>query len=128
MTHGNNSSSKRKAESNTDEQEKREQGRMMGTGSARVLSWSSDGSLCEWDLENSTGIITEPLNRLVVKDHPFYCCAASSSAVNPCSSDGDSASPASVLVACAGGGGGNGGFMGIPVHLARYTPGNYPQA
>jgi len=100
----------------------------LGMGSARVVSWSSDGSLCEWDLENSTGIVTTPLNRLVVKDHPFYCCTASSSYMNQAGPDGStSASPDSVLIACAGGAGGNGGFMGIPVHLARYTPSYEPQ-
>jgi WD40 repeat protein len=86
-----------------------------GRGGIRALSWSSDCTVCEWDLVNSSGIVTEPLQRLQVENFPLYCCSPSSISLG---SRDDS-----LVFAGAGGAGGNGGFIGIPVHLASYRPG-----
>jgi len=78
---------------------------------SRALSWSSDGTICEWDLFDY-GLIREPIQRLQIHKYPIYSCALSSHAVH--------AEGASIV--CAGGeGGSSSGFLGTPVHVVHYN-------
>ena len=80
---------------------------------SHAFSWSSDGSLCEWEL-SVEGIQRTPLKRLQIPNYPIYSCALGTS-------DGRIED---ALMVCAGGGAGAGnagasGFLGVPVHLVR---------
>jgi len=79
---------------------------------SRALSWSSDGSICEWDLFDR-GVVREPLQRFQINKYPIYSCAVSSPHLH---------TEEGALIVCAGGeGGSTGGFLGTPVHLVRYS-------
>jgi len=79
--------------------------------SSRALSWSSDGTICEWNLLDC-GVIREPIQRIQIHKYPIYSCALSAHDVH---AEG-------ALIACAGGeGGSTGGFLGTPVHVVRYN-------
>ena len=93
----------------------------------RCLSWSSDGSLCEWDLSpDVAGVIRQPLRRLVIDKYPIYACALSVNNFAKVTSTEEEkefveGSKEASFIVCAGGSGGGGGFMGVPVHMVQLS-------
>ncbi|CAM9099367.1 unnamed protein product [Scytosiphon promiscuus] len=70
-----------------------------------LLSWSSDETVCAWDVTTATGDATPPLATLAMEEgFPVYSC---------------SVSPDGRRFAVAGGGGGakKAGFLGVPIKL-----------
>lgn len=68
-----------------------------------LLSWSSDGTLCAWDVARASGEDTTPLATMSVeKGFPIYHCAVS----------GDGS-----RLAVAGGGSDGSSFVGVPITL-----------
>jgi WD40 repeat protein len=103
----------------------------------RALSWSSDGSLCEWDVTNTKketnysfnssssvriGAMAKPLQKIVLKDYPIYCAAfLELDKADGGNGDKEKIREGEVYIACAGGGGAGGAFMGVPVNLVSHS-------